>query len=327
VPAGREQATDPPPASVGRRKAVLLVILLVSITGYLVLGSDTAGSLQRLSPTVLAVGLLCQLLAQLSWNGAMLLPLRTSLRRLGYWELFTVRSGGILAGFVVPLAGSLGVRLAYLRRRGLTYPEFVWATLISNLLALSTSASLAVCAVAGLWLFTGQSSAPVLWLTGCVLMLGVTAGVTVRWLPQVAAHPALRRLTWLSGMSSRRASRDTVFAVSMLSLGRHVFSFLTFGLLYQSLSPLPNHLLSGGLVYAITSPVRLVAITPGNFGVTEWVVAAVGRLLMFDLTTGLLVGLVFRGMSLAAHGLGMLIAGAWFAWGPSITRAQETGIT
>ena len=48
----------------------------------------------------------------------------------------------------------------------------------------------------------------------------------------------------------------------------------------------------------------MVTITPGNLGVNEWVVALIGKLLSFDVATGLLVALVFRGMSLAAQVLG-----------------------
>ena len=51
-----------------------------------------------------------------------------------------------------------------------------------------------------------------------------------------------------------------------LSFGRHVFNFLSFGLLYQSLFRASGGFLTGGLVYAITSPIRMVTITPGNLG-------------------------------------------------------------
>ena len=99
--------------------------------------------------------------------------------------------------------------------------------------------------------------------------------------------------------------------VSALSFTRHCFSFLTFGLLYQALSQAPGGFLTGGLVYAITSPVRMVVITPGNLGVNEWVVAIMGKALAFDVTTGLIVALVYRGLTLGAQGLGVLLAWAW----------------
>jgi hypothetical protein len=92
-----------------------------------------------------------------------------------------------------------------------------------------------------------------------------------------------------------------------------VFNFLSFGLLYQSLLRAPGEFLAGGLVYAMTTPIRMIAITPGNLGVNEWITAAVGKLLSFDLTTGLIVALVFRGMSLGAQTLGALSAATWLA--------------
>jgi hypothetical protein len=114
-------------------------------------------------------------------------------------------------------------------------------------------------------------------------------------------------------MSRHSAGPRTLVWIFVLSLARHAFSFVSFGLLYQSLSRAASGFLTGGLVYAITSPIRIVSITPGNLGITEWVVAAVGKVLSFDLTTGLIVALVFRGMSLAAQVLGVLLAGVWVA--------------
>jgi hypothetical protein len=57
----------------------------------------------------------------------------------------------------------------------------------------------------------------------------------------------------------------------------------------------------------------MVTITPGNLGVNEWVVALTGKLLSFDVPTGVLVALVFRGMSLAAQVLAAAVAGAYLA--------------
>jgi hypothetical protein len=98
-----------------------------------------------------------------------------------------------------------------------------------------------------------------------------------------------------------------------LSLGRHGLNFVTFGLLYQALSGTPGDFLTGGLVYALTSPVRMVNITPGNVGVNEWVVAIVGNALAFDVTTGLVVALLFRAFALVAQGLGVLVGRGWLA--------------
>ena len=71
--------------------------------------------------------------------------------------------------------------------------------------------------------------------------------------------------------------------VFALCLMRHLLNFVTFGLLSQSLSGLSADFLAGGLLYALTSPVRMVNITPGNLGITEWVVALVGKVIGFRL--------------------------------------------
>jgi uncharacterized membrane protein YbhN (UPF0104 family) len=112
-----------------------------------------------------------------------------------------------------------------------------------------------------------------------------------------------------------KTSRRMALWVSGLSLARHVVNFVTFGLLYQSLSRGPADFLTGGLVYALTSPVRMINITPGNLGVTEWFVALIGKVLAFDLMTGLIVAFAFRGVSLVAQGLGALFGSAWLAVG------------
>jgi hypothetical protein len=55
----------------------------------------------------------------------------------------------------------------------------------------------------------------------------------------------------------------------------------------------------------------MVNVTPGNLGVTEWFVALVGRMVAFDVATGLLVSLAFRGVALVAQGLGAVFGLAW----------------
>jgi hypothetical protein len=294
----------------------VVVALLAAMAAQIFARRGELTQFQRLSTTVLLITFFFQFLSQLCWNGAILLPLQTYMKGLGYWELFMVRTGGILVGSVVPVAGNIAVRMTYLRRRGLTYSDFAWATLLSNVLALFTGAALAVFAVGILWRIAGAPPAPVLGLTAGVLALGV-AGLTVfQFLPGLAARPQLQRWSWLSGMSGFKASRRTTMWILTLSLCRHCFNFLTFGLLYQSVSRVPSEFLTGGLVYAITSPLRMVVITPGNIGVNEWVAAIVGKMLSFDLTTGLIVALVFRGMAVAAQVLGVLLGGAWLAlWG------------
>ena len=112
----------------------------------------------------------------------------------------------------------------------------------------------------------------------------------------------------MSGLTGNGSLAASVFSLSLL---RHVLNFVTFGLLYHSLSREPSAFLAGGLVYALTSPIRMVNVTPANLGVTEWFVAVVGRLVAFDLTIGLIVSLAFRGVALVAQMLGALFGSAW----------------
>jgi hypothetical protein len=293
-----------------RRRLVLLVALVIPLALYLVTRREALGYLQRLSPTVLLIVLFCQLSAQLLWNGAVLVPLRTSLEKLGFWELFMVRSGGLLAGYLVPVAGNVAVRLAYLRRRGLSYQDFVWATLLSNLLALFAAAILALGAVVATQVVTRYTSGAVLGLTAGIVALGAIGLACVFLLPRFPRHPLFQRWRLASSLAPATPATRTIVIIAVLALGRHVCSFLTFGILYRALSPAHSHLLAGGLVYIVTTPIRMVTITPGNLGVNEWVVAVTGTLLSFDVPTGLLVALVFRGMSLGAQVLGSAVAGA-----------------
>jgi uncharacterized membrane protein YbhN (UPF0104 family) len=116
-----------------------------------------------------------------------------------------------------------------------------------------------------------------------------------------------------SAMSGLKASSRTMAAVFAHSLARHGLNFVTFGLLYRALSGVPADFLTGGLVYALTTPVRIVNVTPANLGVNEWVVALVGKALNFDVTTGLLVALAFRVIALLGQGIGVLVGGVWVA--------------
>lgn len=309
-------------ATTGRRSSrrwlitVVVIALVAAMAAHLLDKSDQLAAFRRLSTKTLLATVLFQFLSQLLWNGAMLVPLRTFMRRLGFWELFVVRTGGLVAGYIVPVAGNLAVRMAYLKRRGLTYSEFTWATIVSNVLALFSGAALAAVALVALWKVAGTPPASIFGLTAGLMALGV-AGVTVlQFLPRLAGHPRLRKWPWLSGISAFTTSRRTTAWSVALLLMRHCFNFLTFGLLFQSLSQTSIAFVTGGLVYAITSPVRMVVITPGNVGINEWVVAIVGKMLSVDLTTGLIVALVFRGVSVAGQTLGVLIAWAWLTlWG------------
>jgi hypothetical protein len=293
--------------------SVVVVALLAAMAVYVSRAHDQLADVRRLSAQVLAVTCLIQFVSQLFLNGSLLLPLQTCVRSLGFWELYLVRTGGVLVGAFVPVAGGLAVRLAYLKTRGLSYLDFTWATLLSNVLALGAAAVVALCATGVLWMMAGRPPAAVLGVTAGVLAGSAAAVVAFELLPRLTRHPRLRKWRWLSAMSSSRTSGRLAIGVFALSLVRHGLNFVTFGLLTQSLSLVPADFLTGGLVYALTSPARMVNLTPGNLGVTEWVVALVGKVLAFDMATGLVVALAFRGVGLVGQGLGLLFGSAWLA--------------
>ena len=285
--------------------AAAAIALCAAIAVRLSRSPDEIVDLRRLSPGALSAAVLLQVVSQLLWNGAMLLPLRSHMKELGYWELFMVRTGGFVAGHVVPIA-NLAVRMAYLKRRGLGYAEFTWATALSNVLALFSGSALAAVALVALWMRAGPPPLLVVGLTATVLAAGVGGIAVFEALPRLARHPWLRQWSWLSSMSGFDAGRGTVGWSLALLLLRHLFNFVTFGLLFASLSRLD--FLAGGLVYAITSPVRILTITPGNLGVNEWAVAVVSKTLSTNVATGLMVALVFRGVSVLAQGVALLFA-------------------
>jgi uncharacterized membrane protein YbhN (UPF0104 family) len=305
------------PTATGRSRTQWLtsfvVVALVAAMAVQVLRTgDQLASIERLSLSVLATTCFLQLMSQLFLNASMLLPLRTSVPRLGFWELFIVRTGGFLVGSLVPVAGGIAVRLAYLRQRGVSYADFTWATLLSNVLALAAAAVVAVLATAVFWASVRRPPVAVVAVACGVVLLSGVALLVFDSIAALTRWSKLRRWAWLSNMPGLRADPSMACGVFLHSIARHVLSFATYGLLTQALA---GDFLTGGLVYAVTSPVRMVNITPGNIGVTEWVVALVGQGLAFDLSIGLIAALAFRAVALIAQGAGMALGSAWIALG------------
>lgn len=282
------------------------VVLLAAIAIHLARQFEDVRQLSRLSLATLAGSFVLLLASHLAHNESMLLPLRLHLPQLGFWELFLVRTGGLVVGSAVPVAGGVAVRLAYLKRQGLTYTDFAHATVLSNVLALIASACLALPATAALWAMAGAPPAAALGLTLAVLALGAGALAAFQALPRLA-----RRLGAPQAGPPYERVRPILLRTFLVSVLRHATSFIAFGWLYSALSGMPGSFVGGGLVYALTSPIRMLQLTPGNLGVNEWATAVVGRALAFDLTTGLLVSGVFRAASLAAQGAGVLAGWAF----------------
>jgi hypothetical protein len=281
-----EQTPDRPHRPPARRwlTSAAVVALLVAMAVHVARTPEVLTVVQRLSLQVLIAACLLQFLSQLSLNGSLLLPLQTCVTRLGFWELYVVRSGGFLVGTLVPVA-------------------------------LGAAAVLTLLATAVLWTIAGRPPGLVLAVAAGVLAVSVGAVAAFELLPGLARHPRFQKWSWLSGMAGLSGNRRMTAQVFALSLVRHGLNFTTFGLLTHALSRTPGDFLTGGLVYALTSPVRMINVTPGNLGVTEWVVALVGKALAYDLATGLIVALAFRGIALVAQALGMLFGSAWVALG------------
>jgi hypothetical protein len=158
-------AADPKRSAKRRWVTSVIVVGSVAAAGWYLLGrSSELAALRRLSLPVLLAALLLQFGSSLAFNDAMRLPLQHALRTLGFWEFYMVRTGGLFVGSLVPLAGNIAVRLAYLRSRGLTYGEFTWGTVVSNVMALAASAALAIVATSWLWVTVGRPASGVLWL-------------------------------------------------------------------------------------------------------------------------------------------------------------------
>jgi uncharacterized membrane protein YbhN (UPF0104 family) len=290
---------------------IALVVLLAGMAVYVWRNGEELSSIRRLSATVLLVTCGVQVLSQLALNASMLLPLQSCISGLGFWELYVVRSGGSVLGSLVPVAGGVAVRLAYLRRRGIAYVDFTWATLLSNVVMLAASAVVALLATVLLWAVSGPPPLPVLGVTAGVLALSGAAVAALLIIPRLSRYPRLRRWKWLGAMAGSRAEPRLTLWVFLWSMVRHLLNFVTFGLLMASLSGVAADFLTGGLVSAVTSPIRMVNVTPANLGVAEWATALVGRLLAYNLATGLLAALAFRGVGLVAQAAVALIATPW----------------
>jgi uncharacterized membrane protein YbhN (UPF0104 family) len=293
--------------------AAVVVALLAAMAIHVARTQEVLDTVQRLSIPVLILTSFIQFTSQLFLTGSLWLPLRSCVPALGFWELYVVRTGGFVVGQLIPVAGGLAVRLAYLRNRGLTYLDFTWATLLSNVLALFAAAVVGLGATAVLWTIVDRPPTAVIGVSLGVLAISIAALAVFELLPRLTRLPRFEKWRWLSGIRSLRANRQMAASVFLLSIVRHLLNFLTFGLLSQSLSGVSTDFLTGGLVYALTSPVRMVNVTPGNLGVTEWVVALVGKVLDFDLTTGLIVALAYRAVGLVGQGLGMAVGSARLA--------------
>ena len=81
------------------------IVLLAAIAIHLAQQFEDVRQLSRLSPGVVIGSLVLLFASQLALNESMLLPLRVHLSAIGFWELFLVRTGGLVVGSAAWRAG------------------------------------------------------------------------------------------------------------------------------------------------------------------------------------------------------------------------------
>jgi hypothetical protein len=303
-------------SSAKKRWLVAAALALVAAMAFQLVSRRTElAAVWQLSIPVLLIATGFQLLSQLMWNAATLLPLRRYAKDLGFWELYIVRMGGFVIGGLVPVAGNFALRMAYLKRHRVSYAQFTWATIIVNVVGLLAAALLALGALATLST-TGHVGAAAVGLVAAVSVVGVAAIAAMYSLPRLGRHPWAARWPILRELGTFAAGDHSIGGILAISFLRHLFLFLSFGLLYQRLSSAADGFVAGGLAYAISSPIRIVSIVPGNnLGLNEWAVAVAGKALSFDVTTGLLVAIVSRGLAVAGQVIGVGLSGVAMAFG------------
>src|SRR5262245_31664924 len=124
--------------------SAVVVVLIAAMVMQLVSRRHELDSIQQLSIGVLLLALAFQVASQLVWNAATLLPLRPYAPELSFWELYIVRMGGFIVGWLVPVAGNFALRMAYFKRHGVSYGCFTWATIIVNVVGLLAGGLLGV---------------------------------------------------------------------------------------------------------------------------------------------------------------------------------------
>ena len=99
-----------------------------------------------------------------------------------------------------------------------------------------------------------------------------------------------------------RQRRLMVSVAALLAL-RSAASFLGFGVLFAALAGTINGFLVGGVLDALSMILRVVTITPGNLGVYEWSVAALGRGAGVSLAIGLACAALYRAAGILGVGM------------------------
>jgi uncharacterized membrane protein YbhN (UPF0104 family) len=285
-------------------KWLVLVLLLGAFGAYFWLNQTEFQRLLDLSGTTLLQVVIGRAIAYLALISATIYCLGRYAPNLNSLEFMAASSAGTL----VSLPGAVqATKSVYLKgRHGL---EIQKSLAISGVIVAVALGMASLAALIGLaWLqMQGKANLHLLWLLGVLTLFG--ASFILVFAGRLPKTGRLQRFayfpeTWAEVVRDRRR----LLTVAALLGVRSLSSFFAFGLLFAALANVPNGLVVGGVVDALTFALRLVMITPGNLGVYEWVVAILSSSVGSTLATGLACAAVYRAAGLLVTGSAGLIS-------------------
>lgn len=285
-------------------KRLVLVLLLGAFAAYLWANQSEFQRLLDLSGITLLQVVMGRAIAYLALISATTYCLRPYAPNLNSLEFVAASS----AGSILSLPGAVqATKSAYLKgRHGVGLQRSLAVSGVIVVVALSSASLTALLGLA--WLETqGKGNLHLLWLLSACTLLG--AGLVLVFAGRLPKAGRLQRFagfpeTWAQVVGDRRR----MLSVAAMLCVRSLASFLAFGLLFATLASVPNGLVVGGVVDALTFALRLVMITPGNLGVYEWVVAILSSSVGSTLATGLACAAIYRAAGLLVTGSAGLIS-------------------
>jgi len=279
-------------------KWLVLAVLLGAFAAYLWTNQSEFQRLLDLSGITVLQVVLGRAIGYLALISATTYCLRLYAPNLKSSEFVAVSS----AGSIISLPGAVqAAKAVYLKgRHGVEFQRSLAISGVIVVIALSTASLTALIGLA--WLETqGKANLHLLWLLSAFMLFG--ASFLLVFAGRLPKTGRLERFsyfpeTWAQLVGDRRR----MFTVAALLCVRSLSSFLAFGLLFVALANVPNGLVVGGVVDALTFALRLVMITPGNLGVYEWVVAVLSSSVGSTLATGLACAALYRAAGLLVIG-------------------------
>lgn len=287
----------------GRLISMIVGLVAMAAAVVLVVSDEGArGALGGLSVTTLALvlGLQAVNVVADSIRYRMVLPARFR-ESVGRWRWHRIFAVGRLLNSVIPQAG-MAYRAAHLRvSAGLPLSAF-----FGSVAAVSWLGNGVVLIVAGLVVLAAGSA-----VAGA--MVG-TLGLAI--LVLMVLLPRLRRSR--HGATASPLSRALAgFAESFVELGRtpgRLRSVLAVSLVTQAAGAtafiavcsglaVPDPVVTGVVLYAATTVITVISLTPGGIGVTELAAGMAGGLLDAGAAVGVLVALVIRVTGLTSVGV------------------------